>query len=247
MHRPFGFVNGARLLASAVATLALAASGLAPAALAQSSAPSASPGGQTFDTGSFGAKFDVPLTMTLGPDWRAINNIPRNIDVIHVGTPPDDTSQWWGPTISLVDGARVLDPADAVSGQAAPDATNFIVWPADFFAYLASLPGVEVVRGPEPIALGDVEGTRIIVRTPSMHPIIWLKDDTGWLGGEADGVDPAFTREYVLLDVNGKQVLLNYNETPEAFDQRLPLVDGIWNSMTFGAMPPSSAAASMGH
>ena len=230
MHRPFGFVRGTRLLASLVATLVLLVSGPVPA-FAQSSAltspwPSASPGGQTFDTASIGAMFDVPLTVTLGPDWRAMNNIPHNIDVIHVGTPPDDTSQWWGPAISLVDGARVHDPADTVSSQAAPDATNSIAWPADFFAYLASLPGVEVVRGPEPITIGGEEGTRIIVHTPPMHPIIALKDDTGWLGGGQTGVEPASTLEYVLLDVHGKQVLLNYGDSPEAFDQRLPLVDG---------------------
>jgi len=37
----------------------------------------------------------------------------------------------------------------------------------------------------------------------------------------------------ILLAVNGEQILLEYNDSPEKFDERYPLVQEIFNSITF--------------
>jgi hypothetical protein len=141
----------------------------------------------------------------------------------------------WGAGIALVNGALVHDPADVVSDQpASADKTKYVPWPDDFFAYLTSLPRVKVIQGPEPVAIGGIQGSQIIVHTPAMHPFLWLKDDYTWLGGGDSGVDPEFKRLLILLEVNGERVLLEFDDTPNRFDERYPLVQEIFNSITFG-------------
>jgi len=202
------------------------------------STPSASGAtGQILDTATIGAPFDLAMTIALSKDWRPLYGEPQGaLTLVHLGDPPDDTDQWWGPDIWLVDGATVHDPADIVSDQpATPDRSRFVAWPSDFFGYLASLPGVKVVKGPEPITIGGIRGTRIIVDTPPMHPIVWLKGDTSWMGGGPTGVDPASRRQVVLLEVDGRKILIGYADAPKTFDARLPLVEALFSSTEFGS------------
>ena len=110
-------------------------------------------------------------------------------------------------------------------------------WPEDFFGYLTSLPGVTVEQGPEPVTIGGIDGTRIVVQMPAMPPFLWLKDDYTWLGGGKTGIDAASTRQFVLLDVHGKQVLLMFDAAPDTFAELLPQVNSIFDSITFDTAP----------
>lgn len=210
-----------------------------PTSNATASAVTSAPGatGQIFDTATIGPSFDLPMTIALSEDWRPISGDPKGaLTLVHLGDPPDDTDQWWGPDIWLVDGATVHDPADIVSDQpASPDRSRFVAWPSDFFGYLASLPGVKVVRGPEPVTIGGIRGARIIVDTPPMHPIVWLMDDSAWMGGGPTGVDPASRRVIILLTVDGRTVFIGYVDAPTSFDTRLPLLDALLSSIEFGS------------
>ena len=160
-----------------------------------------------------------PLAFTYGPEWRAQVGI-NAVDIIHKGNPPEPQSDWWGPVITLVNGARVADPSDT---------DKLIPWPDDFFAYLTAFPNVKVIQGPDPVTIGGVQGTQIIVHATSLSPILWLKDDYSWLGGViSDG-----KIQLILLDANGERVLLMFPDSPEKFDERYPLVQEIFSTITF--------------
>lgn len=179
------------------------------------------------------ASFQLPLTLTYGPEWDTEVGI-NTIGIIHKGSPPQPDSQWWGPAIILLNGALVHDPANAVSNQPAnPDKSRFIPLPDDFFSYLTALPGVKAISA-EPVTIAGIQGKQVIVHTPPMHPILWLKDDYNWLGGGKAGVDPELMRQFILLPVNGEQVLLEFDESPAKFDERFPLVQELFKNMTFG-------------
>ena len=66
-----------------------------------------------------------------------------------------------------------------------------------------------------------------------MHPTIYLKDDTAWIGGGKTGIDPALQREVIELAVDGKPLLLEYDDDPARFDQNRPIVDAIYKSIQF--------------
>jgi hypothetical protein len=175
-----------------------------------------------------------PLAFSYGPEW-AVETGANHLDIIHKGNPAGPQSEWWGPGISFVDGALVHDPVDVISDQPASAAkADFISWPDDFLGYVASLPGVEVIEGPEPVTIGGIEGSRIIVKTPPMHPLVWLEGDQTWLGGGASGVDPELKRQMILLEVNGEKILLHFEDSANRFDNNYPLVQEIFDSITFG-------------
>lgn len=179
------------------------------------------------------ASFHLPLAFTYGPEWNVQVGI-NTLGIIHEGNPPENQSKWWSTGITLVNGALVHDPADVVSDQSAKaNKADFVTWPADFFAYITSLPGVKIIQGPEPVTIGGLQGSQIIVHTPAMHPILWLKGDYSWLGGGASGVDPEFKRQMILVEVKGERILLEFDDNPEKFDERYPLVQEIFNSITF--------------
>ncbi len=189
----------------------------------------------TFDTTSLGADFDLPLAITLPADWKALPppdfGPAGTFTFVHTGDPASDDSQWWGPDMDLVAGASVADPADMGKPVAAGDAK--LPWPASYLDYLASLPGVTVVEAPRPVTVGGVVGRQIVVKTPPMHPTIFLKGDTMWLGGGAAGFDRAGVRDVIELTVDGTPLLISYGEDPALFDQRRPLVDAIVQSIQF--------------
>jgi len=171
--------------------------------------------------------FEVPVSFTHGLEWAVHEWAKNAIDIVY--------KDQWGTGMLLVNGALVHDPADMASAEpASADRTKFVPFPADYFAYITSLPGVEVIQGPEPVTIGGVQGSQIIVHTPAMHPVLWLKDDFTWLGGGASGVEPEFKRQMILLEVNGERVLLEFDDSPDKFDERYPLVQEIFNSITFG-------------
>jgi len=118
-------------------------------------------------------------------------------------------------------------------GTPATHADAKLPWPKSYIDYLAALPGVEVVDGPEPVTIGGVEGRQIVVKTPPMHPTMFLKGDVMWMGGGASGLDPAFQREITELSVGGKPVVIEYVDGPQHFDENRPLIDGILKSVTF--------------
>ena len=118
----------------------------------------------------------------------------------------------------IVNGARVHRAADAVSQRPAKaDSSKFVPWPSDFFGYLSSLPGVKVIAPPKSVTIGGIRGTQFTVQTPPMHPIIWLKGDSAWIGGGPSGVDPAMTRRITLLNVKGKKLFLGFADTAANF------------------------------
>jgi hypothetical protein len=211
--------------------------GLALAVACAASAVSSS-SGEPLDLATRG--FGLHMKLTLPRHWQVLpldpNGPPRSetVGLVHVGTPPSEESQWWGPDIMIVNGARVHRPADVVSRQSAiPDQSKFIAWPSDFFGYLSSLPGVKVVSAPRPATVGGVRGTQITIKTPPMHPIIWLKGDTAWIGGGPSGVDPAAIRRIILLNVRGKKLLLGFGDTPGRFKARWPLIQQLFSSIRF--------------
>jgi hypothetical protein len=171
------------------------------------------------------ASFRLPLTFSYGPGWDVY--VGANALNIVYGNE-------WGAGISLLNDALVHDPATAVSDQpASANKADFVNWPDDFFAYLTSLPDAKPMTEPTPITLGGIQGMQIIIKTPQMHPILWLKDDYTWLGGGSTGVDPELKRLMILLEVNGESILLEFDDSSEKFDERYPLVQEIFNSITF--------------
>ena len=222
---------------SPVASAAVAAT---PApTIAATSDPTASPSAAAtstvFDTTSLGASFDLPMTVDLPAPWKALpppNYGPAgSFGFVHTGTPPEDDAQWWGAGLMLVDGASVADPADM--GTAASVADTRVPWPASYIDYLAALPGVEVVDGPNPVSIGGVEGRQMVVKTPPMHPTIFLKGDSMWMGGGPSGIDGAYVREITELSVGGKPVIVEYVDGADRFDENRPLIDGVLETITF--------------
>jgi len=217
-----------------------AATAAAPTAEAPSPTPTPTPTptpatATTYDTTSLGADFDLPMIVTLPPDWQALPAPEYGpagaFGFVHVGTPANDYAQWWGPGLFLVGGGSVLDPASMNDPSAGVDAKR--PWPSSYLDYLASLPGVSVVSGPEPITIGGVTGRRIVLRTPAMHPTIYLKDDTTWIGGGKTGIDPALQREDIELVVDGKPLILEYLDNPASFDEHDAVVDAIYQTIQF--------------
>ena len=203
------------------------------AAPAEQAAPTATPEPKTF-TSPGDADFPVPLSFTYGPEWD-VQAGTNSIDLIHKGSPPGPESEWWGVTIAAVDGALVHDPADAALTQpASADKSKFIAWPKDLFGYFSSIPGVKVDGVPNFLNIGGVSGTQMIVRTPAMQPIFWLKDDSTWLGGGSTGLDPAYKRQIILVEVSGKQVMLEFSDSAQKFDEHYPLVRDVYNTLKLG-------------
>ena len=170
------------------------------------------------------ASFRLPLTFTYGPEWKVASGAPGAIDIIYKGNPPQPQSAWWGPTIFLVTGAQVADPKDT---------TKYIPWPDDFFSYVASFSTVKVMQGPDSVTIGGVQGDQIIFHTSSGPCFgLWLKSDYTWIGSGPNCGDGK--SQMILLDVNGEDVLLWFPDSTEKFDERYPLVQEIFNSITFG-------------
>ena len=189
----------------------------------------------TFDTTTLGANFDLPLTITLPPDWRALPppdfGPAGAFGFVHTGHPASDDSQWWGPGMYLVNGASVADPAAV--GKPVAGGDKKLPWPSSYVDYVASLPGVTVVEAPRRVKIGGVKGRQIVVEVPPMHPTVFLKGDTMWIGGGAAGFDLAGTREVIELTVNGKRLLFDYGDSSEQFPARRPEVDAIFRSIQF--------------
>jgi hypothetical protein len=162
------------------------------------------------------ASFRIPLSFTYGPEWAVRSGAVGALDIIY--------QNQWGPTIFLVTGAQVADPKDT---------TKLIPWPDDFFAYVASFSTVKVMQGPDPVTIGGVQGDQIIFHTSSGPCFgLWLKGDYTWIGSGPNCGDGK--SQMILLDVNGESVLLWFPESSEKFDEHYPLVQEIFNSITFG-------------
>ena len=186
-----------------------------------------------YDTTPLGAAFDLPLTITLPADWVALapplDNPDLTIGLVKTGHPASDSTQWWGPALDLVDGASVADPKDI----AKPKDVAKVPWPKSYIDYLVALPGVEVVTKAGPTKIGGVAARQVTIKTPAMHPTIWLKGDYTWLGGGASGIDPALTRHVIELTVHGKRLVIDYVEWGDNFDKHAPEVDAVIKSIVF--------------
>jgi len=201
-------------------------------------ASAASVPGKQLDVATKG--FGLHMKLTLASHWQVLPSDPagppvsETIGIVHVGNPPSDDSQWWGPDIMIVNGARVHRASDVVSQQpAAPESSKFVPWPSDLFHYFSSLRGVKVIAPPRSVTIGGVRGTQFTIHTPAMHPIIWLKGDSAWLGGGPSGVDPSMTRRITLLNVKGKKLLLGFADTTANFNKRWPVVSQLFSSIRF--------------
>jgi hypothetical protein len=187
---------------------------------------------QTTFHSSENASFRLPLAFSYGPEWGASTHI-NAIDIIHKGNPPEPQSAWWGGGVILVNGAHVADPAKITdpAQMTTTSLDDFLPLPDDFFAYVASIPGMKVVQSPTSVTIGGVQGLQMIVHTPEvMHTMLWLQDDYTGLGDDYSDRKELL----ILLAVNGEQVLLGFDDTPNKFDERYQLVQEIFNSITFG-------------
>ena len=177
------------------------------------------------------ASFHLPLTITYGPGWEA--NVHANaIDIVNAN-PALPQREWWGGGVALVNGAHVADPARITdpAQMKTSSLSDFVPWPVDFFAYVTSIPGVKVMQAPTPVTIGGIQGTQIVIRTPEvMHTMLWLKDDWTGLGDDYSNRIELL----ILLDVNGEPVLLEFDDSPDKFDEHYPLVQEVFNSITFG-------------
>lgn len=176
------------------------------------------------------ASFHLPLTITYGPGWET--NVHANaIDIVNAN-PTVPQREWWGGGVTLVNGAHVADPAK-ITGPAqmkTSSLSDFLPWPDDFFAYVASIPGIKIMQAPTPVTIGGIQGTQIVIRTPEvMHTMLWLKDDWTGLGNDYSNR----IEMVILLDVNGEPVLLEFDDSPDKFDEHYPLIQEIFNSITF--------------
>ena len=196
------------------------------------------PSGKQLDAASKG--FGLHMKLTLTKQWQVLApgdaGPPPSVAIglVHVGTPSSDQAQWWGPDIMIVNGARVHRAGDAVSNEpASPDSSAFVPWPSNFFAYLSSLPRVKVLAPPRSVTIGGARGTQFTIQTPPMHPIIWLKGDSAWIGGGRAGVDPAMTRRITLINVKGKKLLLGFADSSANFKTRSPMVSKLFSTIRF--------------
>jgi hypothetical protein len=166
-----------------------------PAATPKPLTPSPTPdplaGPTTFDATTIDG-FDVPVTVQVPAGWIVLTPpryvAPRSFNLVK-GEFSDD-STWWGPGFAAVDGASVVAPA--FLDQKAARADPKLPWPASFIDYVTGLPGVTVVDGPSPITIGGVEGRQIVVKTPAMHPLVYLRTTSR---GSAEG-SPGSTRRW---------------------------------------------------
>jgi len=220
-------MNTRNLLVSVLMLVCVMLSACAPAVTATAThaptavPPTAVPSDQTTFHSPANASFRLPLSITYGPEWEAQVGI-NVINIIYKGNPPQPNSEWWGPDIILLNGAQVADPEDM---------TKLMLLPDDSFAYITSLPGVKVIKGPESVSPGGLQGNQLIVDQTPFHPFLQLKDDYAMNGQDV----PEFKQLMILLDVNGEQqILLWFPEPRETFDQRYLLVQEIFNSITFG-------------
>jgi hypothetical protein len=124
-----------------------------------------------------------------------------------------------------------VDPALVLQPAAKGDAS--VPWPADLVSYLTAVPGTKIISGPEQVTIGGATATRLILDTPPMHPVVWLKDDTAWMGGGASGLDPALRRLVILIDVGQRHVLFQQADQPAAFAEHLPMVESLVGTMRF--------------
>ena len=239
MSNRFRLAAVAVIAVIAVGVLALnlpRAGGVGGPGSSPSPSPSSSPSSLTvFDTRTIATHFPLAMKVSLPAGWKTIDDgIVGALGIVHTGDPEGPQSTWWGADLFLVEEAQIHDPSDVVSNvPAKPDRTRFVAWPTDFFAYIAALPGVTVVSGPEPVNVGGVTGTQIVVMTPPMHPLVWLKGDFAWMGGGATGVDPAQERRFVIVTTGGHTLFVQFGDDASTFDERDAEVRAILASITF--------------
>jgi hypothetical protein len=187
------------------------------------------------DTRTIATRFPLAMKITLPVGWKNRDEgIVGALAIVHTGYPEGPESKWWGPDFFLVEDAQIHDPADVVSDvPATADRSQFVAWPADFFAYITALPDVTVVSGPEPITVGGVLGTQVVVMTPPMHPLVWLKGDFTWMGGGPTGVDPALERRFVILVTGGHTLFVQLAADQAAFEAHDAEFRAILESVTF--------------
>ena len=248
---------GAAVIAVSVIACGSSATGAVPpatpvgspvAATTAPPSPSSSPStGQasTFDTTTLHSNFDLPMTVDLPADWITLSppvNVPKGtFNFVHTGSPADDESQWWGPAINLVAGAWVADPAGIDKPAGPGDA--LVPWPASYVDYLASLPGVTVVEGPSPVTIGGVDGRRVVVTTPAMHPTVHLKGDTGVARRRPERARPGHGARGHRADGRREAAfIIEYDDAPQTFDEHRKQVDEILQSITFPTGGPGRAS-----
>ena len=130
-------------------------------------------------------------------------------------------------------GATVVRAADVAVPATETQARD--PWPADLYGWISKLPGVATVAAPTPVTIGGAPGTRFTVTTPAMHPLFHEKGESMWVGGGNTGLDPAYTRQFIVLTVSGATLVIEYDDVASQFDQRVRQIDAIVDSITFKA------------
>ena len=185
----------------------------------------------TYHTDNENSAFHLPIAFNYSPGWNT-HIVINVVDIVYMGNPRGPQSEWWGGGVTPVNGPHVADTVKITdpAQMTTPSLGDFLPWPDDFFAYVASIPGMKVVQNPTSVTIGGMQGLQMIVHSPAvMHTMLWLKDDYTGLGDDFSDRKALL----ILLDVNGEPVLLVYDDSPENFDERYPLVQEIFNSITF--------------
>ena len=201
----------------------------------QAAAPVATdtPEPQTFSSTADG-QFSVPVSFTYGPEWQ-VQVQPNLIELVYAGQPPAPESEWKGTSIARIDGAMVIDPQYAVSPEAAtPDPSHYIAWPKDLYGYFSSIPGAKVAGVPTVLTIAGQTGSQMIVLTPEMHPLFWLKDDPTWLGGGDSGMDPALKHLFIFVDVDGANLMIDIHDPPDTFEEHYALASDLLRTLKLG-------------
>src|SRR3954449_4883810 len=235
---------GAAVVMIAAACASAAPTAPAAASVSQTNPPPTTPTASTtaigpgsYDTSILGTRFDLPMTFDLPDHWKPLPapdfGPAGALALAHTGNPESDESQWWGFGFTLVDGARVIDPAEMPKQATSGNAVHWLPWPASYTDYLMALPGVKVIHGPSPIKVGGMTGTTVTLKTPSMHPTLYLKDDVTWLGGGTSGMDPALERQVIEVEVHGHRLLIDYADDPATVADHVAQVNAIIASVAF--------------
>lgn len=195
-----------------------------------SPSPSAA-GGTVVDTADGLGDFAIPLKITLPTGWTLPHGFLNAIVLINDGTTPPKSTPW-GPDIVVVDGGWVRDPASVPASAPETFQAARIPFPADFFGYLRGLAGLTVVQEASPVTIGGIAGSRIVVKTPAIHPLIWLAGDTTWLPLRSEATT---TTSYMLLAVQGKSMLVIETDPDAVFADRDAQIQAILQTIVFGS------------
>ena len=114
------------------------------------------------------------MSFNYSPGWNT-HLVINAVDIVHMGNPRGPQSEWWGGGVTPVNGPHVADPVKITdpAQMTTPSLGDFLPWPDDFIAYVASISGMKVVQNPTSVTIGGMQGLQMIVHSPAvMHTML---------------------------------------------------------------------------